>query len=211
MSADHTPPPSPPPSDPAFWDARYLAQRTPWDYGRVPLALTRWLASHPGRGATVLIPGCGSGYEIIAFAAAGWRVTALDFSPAAVARARAVVGPALAERVLRGDFFTEDFSDAPFDLIYERTFLCALPPELWPKLAERTAALLKPDGMLAGFYFFGEKEDGPPFGLMPGEDEQILGRTLMRTRDEPIPKEESLPLFAGRERWQEWRRASGPG
>jgi len=196
------------PIRPEFWDARYAAQRMPWDAHGVPAALMRFLARHPGRGARVLVPGCGSGYEIVAFAQAGYDVTALDFSAEAVRRARANVGEALASRVLEGDFFNHDFGRAaPFDLVYERTFLCALPPDTWPALVARTAALLAPGGVLAGIYFFGDKEDGPPFGLAAGELDELFAGKFTLTHDEPVPDAESLPLFAGRERWQERRRA----
>jgi hypothetical protein len=39
----------------------------PWDFGGVPVFLEKHYG--PGR---VLIPGCGSGYEIEAFSSAGW-------------------------------------------------------------------------------------------------------------------------------------------
>ena len=195
------------PTKPEFWNQRYDAARTPWDLGAVPPALTRYLAAHPGRGQRVLIPGCGSGYEVVAFADAGYVVTAIDFSPPAVAQARANLGPALAARVVEGDFFACDFADAPFDLVYERTFLCALPPDLWPKIVARTAALLRPGGALAGIYFFGDKDDGPPFGLAPGEPESLFRGQFGLVADQPIPAAESLPMFAGRERWQERRRS----
>ena len=191
-------------SAPDFWEKRYATGRTPWDAGGVPAALRRHLFAHPGRGARVLIPGCGSGYEIVAFAEAGYDVLALDFSREAVQRAKRKVGPALAPRVREGDFFTLDFgATATFDLIYERTFLCALSPDMWPRIVARTAELLRPGGRLVGIYFYGGKEDGPPFGLTSGEAEQLFHERFVLTKDEPIPPAESLPLFAGRERWQE--------
>lgn len=198
------------PGSPEFWNHRYLAARTPWDFGGIPAPLVRHLATHPGRGAHVLIPGCGSGYEIAAFARAGYRVTAIDFSPPAAARARACVGAELADQVVVGDYFTHEFSAAPFDLVYERTFLCALSPDRWPRLVARTASLLKPRGELAGIYFFGDKDDGPPFGLAPGEDARLFDETFELVIDQAIPAAESLPLFGGRERWQvRRRRAAG--
>ena len=100
-------------NQPDFWTARYAAGKTPWDFGGVPSALRSFLerSSGPGR---VLIPGCGSGYEIQAFHAAGYDVSAIDFPPAAVAQAKRVLG-SLAERVVLGDFFTYDFGERRFD------------------------------------------------------------------------------------------------
>ncbi len=197
-------------TDPDFWNVRYRSGRTPWDQGGVPPALDRYLSRPapqlPARPPRVLIPGCGSGHEIAAFVRAGYRVTAIDFSPAAVARARALLPPELGGCVIEGDFFTATFAAASFDLIYERTFLCALPPEMWPAVTKRLAGLLASDGTVAGFYFFGDKEDGPPFGLDPAEPAALFDPHFELCRDEPIPGAESLPLFVGRERWQERRK-----
>lgn len=199
------------PTHPDFWSPRYESGRTPWDLGRVPPALERFLAARPGRGQRVLLPGCGTGYEIAAFAAAGYDVTAIDFSPAAIARARDHLPPHLGAQIVQGDFFDFAFPRAPFDLIYERTFVCALPPAEWPRIAQRTADLLAPGGSLAGIYFFGDKDDGPPFGFAPGEAERIFGSASELIDDQPIPPDESPPLFANQERWQERRRKSSSG
>jgi SAM-dependent methyltransferase len=197
----------PSPTNADFWDLRYIAGRTPWDTGGTPPALTRWLASHPGEGARVLIPACGSGHEIVAFTRAGYRVTAIDFSPAAVARARANAGPELAPSIVAADFFTHPFGNDRFNLIYERTFLCALPPDQWPRIVARERELLAPAGVIAGIFFFGEKDDGPPFGLVEDELEPLFSAAFALAVDRPIPASESLPIFAGRERWLEWRRS----
>jgi hypothetical protein len=50
-----------------FWEKRFRENFTPWDAGRVPEALEKFLRAEP-RGQRVLIPGCGSGYEVRAFA-----------------------------------------------------------------------------------------------------------------------------------------------
>ncbi|HET9023228.1 MAG TPA: methyltransferase domain-containing protein, partial [Burkholderiaceae bacterium] len=138
------------PAMPAFWDERYRAGFTPWDARGVPPALTRFLGiSRPGR--RVLVPGCGSAYEAGHLHALGFDVTAIDIAPEAVARARAVLGGEVADRVLRqADFFA---LDGEFDWIYERALLCALPLRLWPDYATAAQRLLRPAGLLAGFFF----------------------------------------------------------
>lgn len=191
------------PTAPAFWDVRYESQTTPWDFGGVPAPLARYLGRGvQPRGARVLIPGCGAGHEITAFAAAGCDVTAIDFSPPAVTRARQRSRDLPNTRVIAGDFFTEPLSSAPFDLVYERTFLCALPPAWRKKIVQRTAALLRPGGTLAGIWFFEESDDGPPFGLAPGEAAQLYDPLFRLEHDEPVAPDESLEFFRGRERWQ---------
>jgi SAM-dependent methyltransferase len=186
---------------PEFWEKRFLENFTPWDAGRVPTALERFLRTEP-RGQRALIPGCGSGYEVRAFAEAGFDVLAVDFAEAAIERAQRILGP-LSDRVRLADFFKFDF-EARFDLVYERAFLCALPRRLWSRYAERVVELLGPQGRLAGFYFFDDSERGPPFGLKAGELETLLGEHFERTTDTEVG--DSIPIFSGKERWQIWLR-----
>ena len=184
---------------PEFWEKRFREGFTPWDAGKIPAALEQFLKTEP-RGQRALIPGCGSGYEVRAFAEAGFETLAIDFAPAAVERAQRTLGP-LAHLVRLADFFEFDFA-LPFDLVYERAFLCALPRRLWPHYAPRVWQLLKPEGRLAGFFFCDDAERGPPFGLKTGELETLLGRYLVRTADAAV--NDSIPIFAGKERWQIW-------
>jgi SAM-dependent methyltransferase len=189
------------PAGPAFWDVRFREGFTPWDAGGVPVAVREFLAREPAK-LRVLIPGCGSAYEAEAFAAAVHDVVAIDFSDAAIAAARRVLGP-LGRILVRGDFFAFDFG-APFDLVYERAFLCALPRAHWQRWAGRVAEVLRPGGRLAGFFFWSDAAGGPPFGLEPGELEPLLAPAFDRVADAPVA--DSIPVFAGRERWQVWQR-----
>jgi thiopurine S-methyltransferase len=136
---------------------------------------------------------------------AGWNVIALDFSRAAVDAAQKVLGP-WAGRVVHADFFAY-VPLVPVDFIYERAFLCALPPRMRPSIAARWAELLAPGGLLAGFFFFDKNPKGPPFGVTQEELDALLQPYFERIADEPVS--DSLPVFAGKERWQVWRRRTG--
>ena len=184
---------------PEFWEKRFRPGFTPWDSGGIPLALESFLGREP-RGARVLIPGCGSGYEVRAFVQAGFETLAIDFAPAAVERAQRTLGP-LAHLVRLADFFEFDFGRS-FDLIYERAFLCALPRRLWPRYALRVSELLRSEGRLAGFFYFDDGERGPPFGLKVRELEALLSDRFERIADAEVG--DSIPIFAGKERWQIW-------
>ena len=185
-------------SRPEFWDVRYTAGETPWDFHGVPVALKAFLKeSQPG---SVLIPGCGAGYEVRAFHDAAWKVTAIDFSPVAVERARCELG-ALAKCVAQGDFFTHNFGTDRFDLVYERTFLCALRPDLWPAYVNRITELLRPSGKLVGIFYYGEQTDTPPYPLSPQKASELFREKFSLIKD--VPVSDSLPLFAGNERWHE--------
>ena len=189
------------PAGAAFWSARYRDGFMPWDSGGVPAALGAFLSADrtPRR---VLIPGCGSGYEVRAFAEAGHDVLAIDFSVDALQRAQALLGE-WSNRLRQADFFADDLG-APYELVYERAFLCALPRSHWARWAMRIAEVVAPGGRLAGFFFSSAEERGPPFGLKPGELQRLLGPAFDLIEDRAV--HDSIPVFAGRERWQVWRR-----
>ncbi len=193
------------PSAPEFWDIRFREGRMPWDAGGVPHELAKYLAGASG-GGRVLIPGCGAAYEVAAFHEAGYEVTAIDFSAVAVTAARRTLG-ALQGIVQLGDFFLHDLGAGCFDIIYERAFLCSLPRQLWPRYVTRVSELLRPGGLLIGFFFFDAKESGPPFGLRHGELHDLLSGRFALEADAEVGG--SVPVFAGRERWQQWRRLGG--
>jgi len=187
-------------NQPDFWTVRYTAGKTPWDFGGVPSALKSFLERSSVRGR-ILIPGCGSGYEVQVFDAAGYDVSAIDFSPAAVDRARRIVG-VLAEQVILGNFFTHDFG-RQFDLIYERTFLCSMAPSRWPEYVNRMADLLVTGGRLIGVFLYGQRSSsGPPFPLTDAKAEQLFKNRFQLVQSEAVT--DSLPIFRDMEKWQEW-------
>ena len=194
-------PPEQRPEHPDFWCKRFGEGVTPWDAGKVPDAFADFISRQP-LPLNTLIPGCGSAWEAAHLADIGWQVTALDFSPAAIEKAREILGSAPVDLVC-ADFFT--FVPArPIGLIYERAFLCALPRKLWDDWGRRIAELLPSGGILAGFFFVCEQPKGPPFGILPDQLTELLAPNFTLLEDAPVS--DSIPVFAGRERWQVWQR-----
>jgi len=192
------------PADPEFWSARYQARFAPWDAGRVPAQLRAFTAGVPP--ARVLVPGCGSGWDVRHFAESGWDVLGIDFSPEALEAARPVLGPHMA-RMRLADFFAP-LVEEPFDVVYERALLCALPRRLWQSWGMRMAELVARGGRIAGFFYFGEGERGPPFALhSQAELAALLEPAFTCVEDAAVP--DSIPVFAGKERWQQWQRIQG--
>jgi len=148
----------------------------------------------------ILVPGCGSGYEVKFFAERGDNVLGIDFADAAIEAARRNRVP----NVRKADFFALD--EPPFDLVYERTFLCALPRAMWPQWAKKIPTLVRPGGRLAGFFYFNDNERGPPFGIEARALHSLLDASFRLVEDEAIPAQQSVPVLAGRERWQVWER-----
>ncbi|MCA9800682.1 MAG: methyltransferase domain-containing protein [Cyanobacteria bacterium HKST-UBA02] len=190
-----------------FWNGLYGADRTPWDMGGVPARLALYLNEKQAGGGRVLIPGCGSGYEAALFSQAGFRVSALDLSAVALQRAREILATQdLCPEVsfIEGDFFEFESSE-PFDIIYERAFLCSFPPGRRADYAEKCRGILAEDGVLVGFFFVDkERQSGPPYPIPEQSLFDLLGEGFELTEDEAV--KDSLEVFAGRERFQVWKR-----
>lgn len=200
-----TSPPEFPRADPAgaeFWDLRYGASFVPWDAGAVPAQLAAFV-SCASRPRNVLVPGCGAARDVRFLAERGWNVLGIDFSHEALASARPILGPHV-NRVRYGDFFAP-IAEAPFEVVYERAFLCALPRRLWQAWGRRIAELVEPGGELAGYFYFDSGERGPPFALRDAAQlEELLAPSFERTEDAQVG--DSIEVFKGKERWQVWRR-----
>jgi hypothetical protein len=197
------------PNHPAFWDERFQQGFTPWNRGAVPQALQDFVKQSEVSQHGVhrcLIPGCGHAHELGFFSEAGWQVTAIDFSSAAVATAKLQVGK-WAERVQLADFFKFS-ADAPLTLIYERAFFCALPPAMRKDVVARWAALLPSGGQLIGFFLLddteGASKKGPPFRTHPQEFATLMQPYFTCLEDADV--NDSLAVFEGKERWQVWQR-----
>ena len=189
------------PEHPDFWCKRFGAGTTPWDAGKVPAAFADFIARQAAP-CNTLIPGCGSAWEAGHLAEHAWPVTALDFSPVAVDAAREILGNAPVDLVC-DDFFSF-IPRRPYQLIYERAFLCALPRKLWADWGQRVAELLPSGGLLAGYFFLCEQPKGPPFGILPDQLDELLTTNFERIEDAAV--NDSIAVFLGKERWQVWRR-----
>jgi hypothetical protein len=187
-----------------FWDVRYQNNITPWDSAGLPSAFVEHASALLADSAIrrVLIPGCGMAYELQQLVAQGCDALAFDFSAQAVARAQAAC-PAVRQRIIEADFFA-DTLPAPWDWVYERAFLCALPPALAEGYAARMASLIRPGGVLAGYFFLRDQQRGPPFGTSLCNLQQSLGPYFMLEKQSVVAG--SLAVFDPDEYWLVWRR-----
>ena len=155
----------------SFWQQRFEAGNVPWDRGQSSPQLGAWLAAGVLRpGHSVIVPGCGSGYEVAALAAAGCKVTALDYAPAAVQLTR----QRLCETGQQAEIHCADVlqwsPDAACDAVYEQTCLCALHPDQWTHYAAQLRAWVRPGGVLCGLFMQVRRDsagqgmiEGPPY------------------------------------------------
>lgn len=179
------------------WAAHYAAGDTPWDLGGPHPELSSRLAggglAPPREGAQVLVPGCGHGHDALAFARRGWTVTAVDL----VAQLGESVGRELAKRGGRfvlGDALTVGAPGevaGSFDLVWDHTFFCALPPAsrtAWGVVAGRVVG---PGGRYVALVFPTGKplaEGGPPFGMTTDDVAKALGASWRLVEDRAVAR-----------------------
>ncbi len=146
------------------WEALYQAEDTGWDRGAISPALETWLALGSFReGARILVPGCGRGYEVIELARRGFEVTALDLAPSAVAALESGLEQAgVTAAVKCVDIFNHE-EEAPFDMVYEQTCLCAIEPIQRQAYEQCMARWLKTGGTLLLSMMQTGELSGPPY------------------------------------------------
>jgi methyl halide transferase len=102
------------------WDDSYRTNNLPWDTQRPSAELMRVLDEGFVTPCRTLDFGCGTGTNAIYLAERGFQVTAIDFSPLAIDRARQKAQAA----AVRVDFFVADVAAAPhlepLDFVFDR-------------------------------------------------------------------------------------------
>ncbi|WP_218769732.1 methyltransferase domain-containing protein, partial [Vibrio parahaemolyticus] len=153
---------------------------------------------------SVLIPGCGAAYEVSHFVESGHDVIAMDYSAEAVNLAKSQLGQ-YQDKVMLGDVFGAEFSQ-PFDVIYERAFLAALPREMWDEYFAMVERLLPSNGLLVGYFVISDdyRSRFPPFCLRSGELEQKLAANFNLIESAPVT--DSVDVFKGKEQWMVWQK-----
>jgi len=189
------------------WETRYQTKDMPWEKGEASPGLVDFLAANPQLPKeTVCVPGCGTGHDVRAWAAAGFRAYGFDIAPSAIRLSRERTAAA----GLTAEFTQADFlHDEPpflFDWIFEHTLFCAI------ELAERdnyvraVSRWLKPGGQYLAVNYLLPDEDGPPFKTTREEQWQRFS-TEFSLLKEWVPR--SYPNRTGLELMLWWRRKVG--
>lgn len=155
---------------PHFWQEKFETRQTGWDRGQASPQLMQWLASgalNPSHTRRIAVPGCGKGWEVAALSEAGFDVTGLDYTPAAVTEAQQRLQMAgLLARVIQADVLSY-VPDQPFDAVYEQTCLCALTPDAWIRYSEQLVRWVRPGGRLYALFMQVDRP-GRQQGLVEG-------------------------------------------
>ena len=108
-----------------------------------------------------------------------------------------------ADVVEQADFFAYE-PPFPVDWVYERAFLCALPPDAAGLCGAHGRRCCVPARCSAGFFFLGATPKGPPFGIERAALDALLSPHFELVEEHEVSG--SIAVFAGRERWLTWRR-----
>lgn len=146
-----------------FWNKRYEDGETGWDIGYPSTPIKEYIDSLGDKSIRILIPGAGNAYEAEYLHQKGFEnVHVLDIAENAINLFRSRVPDFPSDHVIHCDFFEHR---GEYDLIFEQTFFCALPPNLRLNHAEKMRDLLSRNGKLVGVMFnFPLEEKGPPWG-----------------------------------------------
>lgn len=162
------------------WSTRYREGDTPWDQSGPHPALARVVSTLKLQRSRVLVLGCGRAHDAAWFARAGHIVTAVDFSADAIAQAKATYEGVSDLTFVQADAFNLPARfDRSFDVVFEHTLYCAIPPERRNDLMKSWLRALIDHGHLLGFFFASEKKNGPPFG---GSEWELRARFSKRFR-----------------------------
>ncbi|MGM0558654.1 MAG: methyltransferase domain-containing protein [Myxococcota bacterium] len=191
------------------WEEAWREQRTPWDAGASPPILEKLVQEGEIPNGRALVPGCGSGYDVLTLATESRSVLGIDLAEGArqrfaELRERRGVPSGRAE-VRTADFFELD-PPSPFDMVWDYTFLCAIEPDMRLRWAEKMHELIAPGGELVTLIFPirslderpGPDVDGPPYPMHPE-----LVRDLLEGRFENLVLEPVKTSHEGRE-GMEW-------
>lgn len=186
------------------WEKRYTTGDMPWEKGEPSPGLVDFLARHGAQErATVLVPGCGTGHDVRAWARAGFAATGCDIAPSAIALCRAKTEAAKLEAAFFAGDFLGGAPETPFDWLFEHTLFCAINPARRPEYVAATQRWLKPGGHYLAVFYLIDDTDGPPFGTTRAE---ILERfsPAFDLVEEWVPR--SYPNRQGLELMMRWRR-----
>ncbi|OCL03439.1 S-adenosyl-L-methionine-dependent methyltransferase, partial [Glonium stellatum] len=202
------------------WNSLWVDNFLPWDKFCASPALvdllddpdkSKFKSGHLKKKA--LVPGCGRGYDVYAFASHGYDTVGVEISETAAEEAKKWVSEQLDTNkksvgkelgkvnIAVGDFFEDDWmsnlgveTGGAFELVYDYAFLVAMNPLSRDKWAKRMAEIITPKTGLTPCHqsleyplFRPPETGGPPHGIKSEDYDRLLGQDfnlLMRYKPE---------------------------
>ena len=165
------------------WEQRYRTGDTPWEKSAPAPPLLEWIARRGPLHGNILVPGCGSGHDVRAIAAASQtaRVVGLDIAPSALVQARRFSLAGQETYQLANIFDLPNVFLDRFEWVFEHTCFCAIDRRQRPEYVRAVLSALLPNGLLLAIFYLnpwdpGEapEEGGPPFGVTREELDKLF-------------------------------------
>lgn len=157
-----------------FWGTKYSSQSWGWDMDGAHPYLDTVLSQTKLMKSNILVLGAGRSHDAAFFAQHGHIVTAIDISAKAIEEAKKLYPETANLKYVQADVFSYKAPNEGYDLIWDHTFYCAIPPEQRNQLVKAWQNLLNDEGKLAGVFFSMFKPDGPPYGGSEWELQQRI-------------------------------------
>jgi SAM-dependent methyltransferase len=197
-------------SAPACWTDLYTRGGDGWDLRQPSPPLVEFLDHTPLAPGRVAVPGCGRGHDARHLARRGHAVVGFDFSPVAIAEARALArADGVAAEFVERDIFTLGLDyERVFDGVWEYTCFCAIDPRRRAEYVRAMGAILRPGGwLLACFFPMRRRAAGPPFPVSEREVRRLFAPGF---RLERAYRPRSVRLRQGQEWTALFRRTGAP-
>jgi len=187
-----------------YWENRYQTKDMTWEKAAPVPGLVDFLAEHPHLPReTICVPGCGTGNDVCALAAAGFQAFGYDFAPSAITLATEKIKAAkLRAKVALADFL-HDEPPQKFDWLFEHTLFCAIQPSERDNYVRAVRRWLKPGGTYLAVNYFICAPPGPPWPTTREEQWERFSPHFELVADW-TPR--SYPNREGKERMFWWRR-----
>jgi len=191
-----------------YWESRYQTKDMPWEKGEASPGLVDFLTANPQLPkGTVCIPGCGTGHDARAWAAAGFKAYGFDLAPSAIRLSTERTAAAgLSAEFAQANFLRDD-PPFLFDWVFEHTLFCAIQLSERDDYVRAVSRWLKPDGRYLAVNYLIPDKDGPPFGTTREEQWQRFSPHFDLVK-EWVPR--SYPNRTGLELMLWWRKRANP-
>ena len=184
------------------WEGRYQTGDMPWEKGEASPGLVDFLQLQPLGPQRVLIPGCGTGHDVRAWARAGFHAHGIDLAPSAIRLAKERTPLGLPCSYALGNFLSDNPTEK-FDWVFEHTLFCAIDPTERDAYIRAVLRWLKLGGQFLAVHYLIPDTDGPPFGTTREEVIDRFGPQFKLEKDW-VPR--SYPNRTGLERMFWWKR-----
>jgi len=164
----------------------------PWDTGIPVPELVDFISDHkPGRALDL---GCGSGTNMAAFLAAGWRVDGIDFAWLAASKAKRKIRQFENKgKVYWSNVVDLEFLNGRYDLIYDIGCFHGLRLEVREKYSRNIKRLIKRNGHYLIYAFRAKSNDS--FGIREVDIEKFSAFLIEEKRLESVDERNRQALF----------------